>query len=153
MNLYMIFVGFRLTFLSLSLSFSLNRIHYDITDVDDYEQICYAVVNKENAAKTTAVGMSNSGFSNLYDYKSYNAADFGYMDTGKEGQNDSINKSKFFNLSSSTIFGIVAIVLVVGAVIGLVAYKAKKNKNSKVPIEGGNSRREPLVSNPEVYVA
>ena len=119
------------------------------------EEICYAVVNKENAAKTTAVGMANSGFTNLYDYKSYNKDDFGYMDTGKEGQNDSINKwkSMFSNLSSSMIFGIVAIVLFVGAFIGVVAYKSKKNKNRKVPIEGDNSRREPLVNNPEVYVA
>jgi hypothetical protein len=90
-------------------------------------------------------------------------------DTGKEGQNNSSWWSNAKNKMDETLSNIqkstgLSVLGIIGAIVGgallligvIVAYKKSKNSKKKASLELDyveNSRREPLVSNPEVYIA
>lgn len=153
-----------------------DTIYYDVQDAEDEEQVCVAIQGKNGDYST-----ATDGSSNLYDYsntKNINNDDEWAWDSGKEGQNDLAGNSgngnglwsnirnKVHNMADgygfpySLMWAIVAAFLLIGVVVLLFIVRlcSSNKKKAKLSLDDSDdavtrSRREPLVNNPEVYVA
>ncbi|CAJ1964546.1 unnamed protein product [Cylindrotheca closterium] len=151
-------------------------VYYDIQDDEDGEQVCMAIQGK-NGEYTTAL----EGGSQLYDYtttKNINNDDKWNLDSGKEGQNANLtgsgggnglwNKSRNkvhnmasqYGFSAAEMWAIVAASFLFGilALLFFIRLFCMGKKKAKLSLDDSEdavtrSRREPLVNNPEVYVA
>mmetsp|Transcript_5428 Transcript_5428/g.12814 ORF Transcript_5428/g.12814 Transcript_5428/m.12814 type:complete len:563 (+) Transcript_5428:156-1844(+) len=151
-------------------------IYYDVQDAEDEEQVCVAIQGK-NGDYSTAL----EGGSTLYDYsntKNIKSDDKWDWDSGKEGQNDKIsgnssgnglwsktrdkvhNMADEYGFSAAEMWAIVASSFLFGvlAVLFLFRLCCMGKKKAKLSLDESEdavtrSRREPLVNNPEVYVA
>lgn len=161
-----------------SRSSNINSVYYDVQDDEDAEQVCVAIQGK-NGQYSTAL----QGGSKLYDYsnsKNIDNDDKWKWDTGKEGQNDKIsgnkgtsgnglwsktknsvhNMASKYGFSAAEMWAIIAAALLFGilAILVTVKFCCMGKKKAKLDLDDTDdavtrSRREPLVNNPEVYVA
>jgi hypothetical protein len=152
-----------------------TSIYYDVQDAEDMGQVCFAIQGK-NGEYSTATG--SSGQSSLYDYsnpkKNLNDDDNWAWDSGKDGQNDGItgsssgesffgkvsNMAAEYGLSSAEMWGIIAGSILLSGFLLVGVYKCMCGKKRKATLALDDhedavtrSRREPLVNNPEVYIA
>lgn len=151
-------------------------IYYDIQNDEDAEEVCVAIQSKEGDY-TTAL----EGGSQLYDYsntKNINNDDKWNLDSGKEGQNDKLsgngggnglwnktrnkvnNMANEYGFSTAEMWAIVAASFLFGilALLFIIRLCCMDKKKAKLSLDDSDdavtrSRREPLVNNPEVYVA
>jgi len=154
-------------------------IYYDVQKEDDAEEVCVAIQGKEGDY-TTALehGSSLYDYSNSKNIDNDSQWDW---DSGKEGQNDKISgnsgqsgnnlwsktKNKVhsmankYGFSAAEMWAIVAAAFLFGILLLLLAMKVccgRGKKKGKINLDDSDdavtrSRREPLVNNPEVYVA